>query len=151
MKKLIFILLAMAFFSCSNDDSPKGEDLSHLKTCTGNTNCDDCVIIDKKHYEATLTDNYMIRDVSVSGDCMEITFAAGGCSGSTWEEELIDMGAIAESNPVQRFLRLRLLDNEDCEAYITKTVSFNIAPLQVNKDELYLNIDGWEELVLYSY
>lgn len=151
MKKLLFLLLLVASSSCSKDDSPGFRDLGHLKTCTGDIGCDDCVIVDKNLYNKTQTNNYDINEVKINGDCLEIRYSASGCSGSTWEVELIDLGAIAESNPVQRYVRLSLIDREDCEAYITKRASFNIVPLKVDDDELYLNIEGWEDLVLYSY
>jgi len=151
MKKLLFILLvSLGSLNCSNNDSTEVRDLT-LKTCDGDQECDDCVTISKQRYEQAITNNYELNEVKLNGDCLEITFSASGCSGSSWETDLIDMGAIAESFPVQRFVRLSLTDEELCEAWITKTVSFNISPLQVEQDRLYLNFDGWEGQILYKY
>ena len=47
---------------------------------------------------------------------------------------------------------MELINEESCEAYFIKTVSFNLIPLQIDGQNIVpLNIYGWNEQVSYDY
>ncbi len=131
--------------SCGKDDDNSLE-------CSESGNCDKCIIINRDLYNQTNTDNYTIQTIKVNQDCLEIEFASSGCSGSSWVISLIDLGAISETAVPQRDLKLRLKNSEICEAYITRTISFDLKPLRLeNYDELNLKVAEYNSLIRYEY
>lgn len=94
-------------------------------------------------------DNHVVNNVQIDGDCMFIEFSAGGCSGDSWEVELYGSEATTFSEPPQRSIRLSLLDAEECEAWISKSVSFDISDFKVAGGDVLLNLEGYEDLILY--
>jgi len=112
--------------------------------------CDQSVIISAEEYENAPRDPFSITELTITGDCLNIKFAASGCDGSTWIVRLIDSGSVAESYPCQRTLRLALDNNEACSAVPGKEVSFNIKDLQIIDDnKVILHVSGKE--ILYEY
>lgn len=141
-KKIIgFTLLCLLLlnFQCDDDDT------SVLPHCSE-------VVIDNDAYLSAQTDFYNVSNVYIDGNCLVMDISASGCDGSTWEFALIDSGNVAESSPLQRFLKLTLHNNEDCLAVFTQEVSFDLVPLRVeDANEVLLNIEGLDESVLYVY
>ena len=146
MKPIGFlVLLFFLILGCNkNDDGPN--------SCSNAGNCDDCIVINKDLYNQTNTDNYTIKKVSVNDDCLEIKFASSGCDGHTWGIDLIDEGGIAETVVPQRNLKLKLTNREECDAVITRTISFNLKALQLtNYKAINLKIVGYNNLIRYEY
>ena len=72
--------------------------------------------------------------------------------GLGWREELIDSGAVMESAPPQRNIRMVLDNQELCQAVIRKETSFDISSLQVEgTDKVILHLENFEEDILYEY
>ena len=114
-------------------------------------NCSE-VLIDNNTYETAESDNYTIGNVFFNGNCITIDVSASGCDGSTWVFTLIDSENISESIPPQRSLKLSLNNNEACLAVFTREESFDLIPLRVEgSNEVLLNIEGFEEPILYAY
>lgn len=112
--------------------------------------CDQDVIIDKEEFENAPSDPFDVERYEIVGNCLKIKFSAGGCDGNSWVVKLIDLGTVAESLPCQRTLRLSLDNTEECAAYITKEISFNIEDLQIAGNNcVQLNIFG--DWILYEY
>lgn len=112
--------------------------------------CDKVVIISEDEYKNAPDSPVSINEMRIVGNCLKIKFSASGCDGNSWDVKLIDVGAVAESNPCQRTLRLSLDNKEDCEAYITKEVSFDIEDLQIiGDDKVHLNVSGVP--IIYEY
>ena len=88
---------------------------------------------------------------SINDNCLKINFSSGGCNGDTWELKLIDSEDILESYPPQRNLRLSLKNEELCEAYITKELTFDISNLQVDGNKVQLNLTNSDKNILYEY
>ncbi|MBD8490803.1 hypothetical protein IFO69_18775 [Echinicola sp. CAU 1574] len=139
---LIFIFLTI---SCDlNNDAPS--------SCTKIGDCDKCITTDRDLFNQTNTDNYTIQHAVINQDCLEITFSSSGCSGNSWEIELIDQGSISETAILQRDLKLKLESFELCNAIITRTISFNLTSLQLNyENKINLKIDGYNSLIRYEY
>ncbi len=113
-------------------------------------NCDQSVDINATKYANEISDSYTINEVNISGDCLVINYSGSGCDGNSWKLDLIDSGAVAESEPPQRSIRFLLEDKEDCEAYITKEISFNISDLKDDDASYILNIQDYDSTILYE-
>ncbi|EHQ02139.1 hypothetical protein [Gillisia limnaea] len=139
------IIIIFLIISCDkNDDNPV--------ECSESGNCDKCIIINSDLYNLTNTDNYTIQNITVNQDCLEIEFGSSGCDGNSWEIDLVDLGGISETAVPQRDLKLRLINIEECEAFITRTISFNLEPLQLgNYEAINLKIADYNGLIRYEY
>jgi len=140
-----FISIAVAILLITSLTSCKKHDDTKLSACN------DKVIISADEYLNAPDDHLTINSIEIIGDCLIIDFGSSGCDGNTWQLKLIDEGVILESYPSQRNLRLSLKNEEVCDAYFTKEVSFDISQLQVEGDKVLLNIKGYEGQVLYEY
>ena len=116
-----------------------------------NPECPERVEISDKLFRNGPNDELELLSAEILNDCLIIEFTASGCDGSAWEVKLFDANAIKESYPVQRDLRLSLKNQEICDAVITKTLSFDISPLQLDYDKILLNLTNSGEQLLYEY
>ena len=112
-------------------------------------NCDEEVLISSDQYQNAPDDHLQINKVEILDDCLHIQFSSGGCNGDTWEIKLIDQGAILKTNPPQRNLRLSLKNEELCDAWIQREISFDIRSLKYNNSPILLNITNSGDQVLY--
>ena len=140
MKKMNVLVLAIGIFfaSCGEDDF----------TLIADINCEVPGIVDQDQFGNDSSDEFDIVDVMLDGDCLEIEFRAGGCSGDTWELKFVGSEALDDSFPQQRSVRLILKDEEDCEAIISKIVSFDISDFKVLGGDVILNLEGYEDGIL---
>ncbi len=124
--------------ACNNDDD-------------NSDNCNKVVIISSELYTNAPADQMTINSLDLNENCLNISFSSSGCDGSTWEVKLIDSELILESNPPQRNLRLSLKNEEECEAYITKELTFDINNLKIDGNQVLLNITNSDDQILYEY
>ena len=129
--------MAVLTVGCTSEDST-------------NVTVDENVIISADLYKHTNTDSYNILNASIEGDILTVTVQFSGCDGNSWGAKLVDSGAVAESYPVQRFTKIALKNEELCDAIVTKYFTFDITLLRV-EDQLYLNLEGWEEQLHYDF
>lgn len=132
-------LLCLSLISCEKDDNNNSLDYNQE------------VIISAFLYNTAPNDFLTINYVVLTSDYLKINFSSSGCNGESWEVKLIDAGVILESYPPQRNLRLSLKNEELCEAYITKEITFNISELQIDGDQVLLNITNYDDQILYLY
>ena len=141
MKKILFlILVVLLILSCSKNDNNENP-----------TNCDFEILISKEQYAIAPADQLTINSLEINDNCLKINFSSGGCSGDTWELKLIDSEDILESSPPQRNLRLSLKNQELCQAYITKELTFDILDVQVDGNKVQLNLTNSDKNILYEY
>ena len=148
MKKyhfIVFILLAVGLSqSCDNGCDPPLDQPT----------CEQQVVIDNDLYLNAISNEFTISEVTITGDCLQITMNASGCNGNNWEVALYDSAEILTASDGNtgpwRMLRLTLDNPELCEAMISKTYSFDISNLQYN-DKIYLLLDNWDTEILYEY
>lgn len=148
MKKLIPISLLIVLSSCQMD-SRKDIGIDSV-ACTNNKTCNEGAIKSSQLYDMNSSET-IIHEVSISGDCLNIGFSMVGCSEGDWDVKLIDSGRIAESYPVQRYLKLLVENPGDCKVKITKNISFNIGCLKTQGDSMLLNLKNWEQQIHYTY
>ena len=143
MKKLLLILTLIHILSCNSEDD----------NSTIENNCDfTSEIILEEDFNALSTSNYAITEVELNDDCLEITFSASGCGTDLWEENLYSTDASYNVFPLQRDVKIELINEELCLAVFQKTVSFDLTPFQIDgQSDLPLNITGWNEQITYGY
>ncbi|NMH89808.1 hypothetical protein [Flavivirga algicola] len=145
MKKIFFVASVVLCFmnmQCNDDD---GIDPSLFV-------CDQAVVVDKEVYDNLDSAHFTLVNAEISNNCLTIEISASGCDGNSWEFNLIDSGAIAESSPEQRYLKLQLVNKEACLAVFKRTVSFDLTPLQVSGSrEIILHLKGLESSLNYKY
>jgi hypothetical protein len=135
----ILLLLVCTFSSCKKDNE---------NDCFP---CEHQVVISADKYLTAPNDHLVIDSLKINSDCLKIIFSSSGCNGDTWELKLIDSGAILESYPPQRNLRLSLKNEELCDAWFTREISFDINTLQVDGNRILLNITNSGDQILYEY
>ncbi|TWO33463.1 hypothetical protein E1J38_006095 [Seonamhaeicola sediminis] len=114
--------------------------------------CDFTTIINTSKYNNLNSDDFNFINAEINEDCLEVTIGASGCDGNSWEFSLIDSGAVAESSPEQRYLKIDFDNEELCLAYFEKKVSFNLTSVQVEgSSKIMLHIDGLDEPLEYVY
>lgn len=142
--KSLFTLIAIGVFSILTGCAKTARPLPA-------SNCEQTVIIDQGLYQATAI-NYGIASAVINNDCLEIKFGASGCSGSSWVVDLVDANIALDSNPMQRLLRLKLINKEVCMAEPSKTVTFDLTPLRIQSaHSLRLILDGYSGILIYNY
>ncbi len=144
---LILFVLGMFMLSCDDDESPD---------TNPSNDCDQQILISDSLYTVAPADTLAIDSFYIVDDCLNIRFGASGCDGESWELELLSgeyMPNISGTFPYYD-VRLSLLDQEDCEAFITQEVSYDISNLQVQDTAIHviqLNIRNAQSSILYRY
>ncbi|MBC8305623.1 MAG: hypothetical protein H8E55_58890 [Pelagibacterales bacterium] len=143
MKKLLLFLPIILILSCNSEND----------NSTIENNCDfTSEIILEEDFNAINTSNYGIIEVELNGDCLEITFGSSGCGTDLWEENLYSTDTFYNVFPLQRDVKMELINDETCLAFFQKTVSFDLTPFQIDgQSDLPLNINGWNEQITYGY
>jgi len=138
-------------FDCIMHPGPYGiECIDGKATFIYNYSCGNVVLIENDAYNSANADQLTVHNIELTGNCLSVNYSSSGCGGSTWILQLIDSGAVMESDPPQRILRFNFINNELCEAYFEKTSSFDISSLKAEGDETLLNIAGWDEAFFYD-
>lgn len=140
MKNTYIIFIALSIILVLN--SCKKED---------ENSCDQTIVIDGNRYDNTLTNNYTIKNAKITGNCLELEISASGCTGESWIFSLYDSEIINEALYPQRFSRLSLENSENCEALITRKVSFDLIPIQYGGGVVLIELDGWDETLNFDY
>jgi len=141
MKSWIIIFGAIVFcFSCKKDNIESPSDI-----------CDRKLIIDNNLFDDAPADDFTFNSVEITGDCMKILFSYGGGCEDT-KVKLIDSGLEGFSSPPTRFLRLSLDDDDNCEAWVAKEISFDLTPLRRgNSGSFILDLENWDESLTYKF
>jgi len=144
MKKHFFhLIVALTILSCTKDDYNTDKDDTNVDS----NNCGFETVISAEQYENAPSDQVTINGFEIIDHCLKINFS----SGDMWEVKLIDSENILESSPPQRNLRLSLKNEELCEAYITKELTFDISNLQADGDKVQLSFTNSDDSILYEY
>lgn len=137
IKILLLVCVIVSSLSCSdgNEPDPNG--------------CDLGTVISQDLFRNAPSDQVTINSLEIENDCLKINFSASGCNGESWKIRLIDSGSIKESEPPQRDIRLSMDNDELCQAFITRELSFNIANLKVEGGRVVLNLTNSGDQILY--
>lgn len=135
----VLFLTGIIFIGCSILDSNSTDSINFQ------------AIISTKLLKNSPSDPLTINNLKIEEDSLTINFSASGCNGNSWKIKLIADELIAESLPPQRQVKLSLKNDELCEAFISKELTFDISNLQVEGNELQLNFMNSNESILYEY
>jgi len=141
MKNWILICLAIGIcFSCEKDNID-----------TSSAICDQKLIIDSNLFDSAPNDDFTFNSVKIEGDCMNISFSYGGGCEDT-KVKLIDSDSEGFSLPPTRFLRLSLDDGDNCEAWVTEEISFDLTPVKRGDSRiLTFDLKNWDGLLTYEF
>lgn len=139
MKQLNLILIVTMFLmiSCGKNDGL-------AKNGCGK------IIISSEEYTSADAGDLHINTLEIEGSCLHVNYSASGCSGSSWQLNLIDSGRVKFHIPSQRYLRFDFKNTEMCEAYITKDTSFDLSEVSAGIDEVYFNVIGFQDSIYYD-
>ena len=134
--------LFILFLSCSESNS-----VSVISNCDKQSE-----IIDETSYNLVNTSNYVITGIVLNEDCLDVTIGSSGCDANNWTMNLFSTNNFSNTNPIQRNIKVELVNQEACAAAFQKTVSFDLTPLRVStQTQIIFNIDGWNEQIVYNY
>ena len=149
MDKFISCFLLLALFLISACEEDNSDDMNALPQI-----CDRIIQSNEAIFTDITTDAVQITNAVITDDCLELEISASGCDGSTWEVELVDSGAVDESSPPQRDLKLSLINVEECDAVITLSFTFDLRNLRIPDDpvrQVILNLQDWNSPLTYNY
>ncbi|MEO0571901.1 MAG: hypothetical protein AAF039_09355 [Bacteroidota bacterium] len=136
---LLLLIIALTI-SCNSDDIDPVSEV-----------CDVFGVVDDNRLNTINPENYVIQSVEVTGSCLQVELSSSGCDGNSWEVRLFGSTGVDDSLPQQRGIGIRLDNRELCEAFITKTYSFELTPFQDGGDSILLILQDWEGQILYEY
>ena len=103
--------------------------------------CDDVIYESASDYiDGPYESSTIINSIFWNGDCLEISVSySGGCQENKFE--VVTDGTIIETEPPLIKLGLIHDDTDDCEAYITETISMGLGENTFlnDEDEIILN------------
>lgn len=141
MKKT-FLTLSIGFllFSCSDKEPTSAQ-------------CNRSLIVSDGDYKnAKDESDFRINNVSITQDCMTISYSYGGGCGSIKTELLAAEPSIQNTGGLyKRELKLSIDDKDNCEALIMKSEEFDISALRGEGTGIILSLHKWDEDILYTY
>lgn len=140
---LLLCTIAVSVWSCEEEDT--------ICSCLDPSPCDELAVSDNDRYANGPSDQHFISNAVIEGDCLYLAFQySGGCE--SIEYHLLSNDNIQYSLPPKRSIRLALDEDDPCEALPEVESSFNLETLQLeNTDTILLELEGWEEDLLYVY
>ena len=145
MKRIMILIwpLIPILFACD-----KEAEIFELEAQNG---CDEVAIVDQDLYDNVPSSHLVIEEMEIVDDCLWVKFSASGCSGDSWKLRLIGSEQVKYSEPPQRDVRFVLENNELCEAYFTKEMTFDISALKSNGEAMLLNVIDSDQRLLYNH
>lgn len=131
--------LSFIFLACDKDEGPVNE------------NCPEKAIESKSRYNRSSDMPFVIDSAYIEDQCLFIFIEhSGGCESLSYE--LVDRGDIAESYPVQRWIKLLIRGTDNCDALVYPELSFDLTPIQAMGEEVStLHLEGWDEPLEHYY
>lgn len=138
--KILFLMLfTTILFSCSR----------HKNDIENNCDTVSAITADQT-FNAIDTSGYVISNVQLTDNCLSVTVADSGCDANQWEMKLY--GSNVVTNPMQRPIKIELINHQECLAFFQKTLSFDLTPFQIpSQNQVTLSIEGWDTPIIYTY
>ena len=156
---ILTVLSAVLAIACSNDSKDPNsaneenfpEVVADIVIDSEGSCSENSAIIDEQAYETIQTNLYEMVSAKIEEGCLALTVRhSGGCEEATLT--LYDKGAVLESSPSKRLLRLAIADLDDCEKLVQRTEYFDLNEIKISYDtRIVLLIEGLEEEVLFEY
>lgn len=145
MKFIGIIISILLFVSCA--------EVGYAPQLEPESDCDAFIdVVGDNQFNATVNTGISIENVSIDQDCLSISIADSGCNPDNWEVNLLTTSAVLESLPVQKILKVEVINNEACLAVFQKTKTFDLTPIQIEgENDIILNIEAWDMIIVYTY
>ena len=153
---LVVVILFIGLSACTEKSNlPNGSSLKDANILGANNAQ---IVIDETKLNSIESDEFAISSASVQNDSLKVVVQyGGGCGLATFE--LITDGAFMESDPVQLNVTLSFDDKDDCEAYITKEISFDLRNLaqhyqnsyQLSTGTIIIHLQNYSGELIYSF
>lgn len=145
MKRLMLLIWSFLplLFSCEKE--------AESIELSAQSSCDQVAIVDQDLYDNAPSSQLTIEEIEIVDDCLRVRFSASGCSGESWKLRLIGSEQVNYSQPPQRDIRFVLENDELCQAYFTKEMTFDITALRSNGEAMLLNVIDSEQGLLYNH
>lgn len=145
MKLIVIIISVFIVISCS--------EVGNAPQVEPETVCDSFInIVSEDQFNTPDDADFNIENVVINQDCLNISIVDSGCNADNWEVNLLTTSSVMESNPVQKALKVRLINDQACLAVFQKTKTFDLTPIQIEaENEIILDIEGWSTSVNYTY
>jgi hypothetical protein len=116
-----------------------------------NDNCPEKAIVSESQYNREIQNPYTIENAYVEDQCLFIEIShSGGCAELTYI--LADAGNVAESYPVQRWIKLQVDGLDPCDGIVQKVLSFDLTPIQADGENIStLHLFDWSESLTHEY
>lgn len=113
--------------------------------------CEEEVQVSDDLYENGPDDELMISNAFIFDDCLDVTFRYGGGCGEV-EAHLFASTGEGDSLPPTRSIRVGFKDDDDCEALLVFTKTFDLTPLRSGSySTVLLQLEGYDEVLEYNY
>ena len=108
-------------------------------------------VLSSKDFTTATTDDFLITDAEIIGDCLEVTVRVGGGCGELYFS-LIANENVIETLPEQQMIKLILDDQDFCKALLEEKRSFDLASLKIGTHgTLILLLDEFDNSIEYKY
>ena len=136
---ILLVLVTVLGFSCKKDDNEVEKEKERISVP-----CGEEVRANAENFSSVESDNFIITDASVSGDCLTLTLGLGSaCS----DPEIDVFHSISEAAvfPPQHLLKVAIKYGTGCAMPGIKTFKFDLYPIrQKNTNRISLSISGSE-------
>lgn len=143
----IVLLLTVVGFSCRRS--------SLVEESRNSQPCGKAVVVNAPDFSTVSTDHFVIADALISGDCLTLKVGSSGCSGNTWQADILHAVSDAAVYPKQHALKVVFTNRELCAAAFGKSFEFDLYPLrQKGTNKISLSIygsAGYYKTLAYSY
>ena len=142
---ILFNLLIICFLSCENNNTNDDTNVSDSNLTNSNQ-----IRIEEDLFN-NIYSGYAINGVSLNENTLQLSISySGGCG--DFEYDLVTNGLYLESSPPQLYIKLAFAEEDDCEAWITENLSFNLRPIHyTSSGTIILHLEDWNESISYSY
>lgn len=135
---LALLMIALSLNACEKNDLVSLE-------------CDKKVIVNDYQYLNAPSDPVTILESEINGDCLKIKFGASGCNGDNWKVKLVASESVIKTLPPKREVRLSMENEEMCQAYFVKEMTFDVKDLRSSEDKTFLIMVNADTTLLYDF
>jgi len=147
----IVLMLPIVSFSCKRSSPVEGK----MEDARKSQPCGEAVVANAPNFSTVTTNDFVIADASISGDCLTIKVGGSGCSGNTWKTDVLHAVSDAAVYPQQHALKVVFTNKELCTAAFVKSFEFDLYPLRQNgTNKISLSIygsAGYYKTLQYAY
>ena len=144
MKRILFYFLSLNIAACSSADDNVPQTNLECEAVSE--------VLEDAAFNAIQEVNYTFIDIQLNVNCLEVSIGASGCDTESWGMNLYSTDSFFTVFPLQRQVKFELINGQACLAYFEETISFDLTPFQIEgQNEVPLQIEGWDEALLYVY